>query len=123
MPLNALDVIWIYDGFIRPPGPKMVVCVDPKLGLFFRINTDPKWQTPVKLEQAAHKFLEWDSYLECGEPLDLDDYIIDESLRKRGVIGQVIPQLAKEIYAAVASAKTISPADKELIRKALGIRP
>jgi hypothetical protein len=120
--LKPLDVIWYPDETIRPPGPKMGVCIEPKLGLFFRINTDPKWQTPVRLiKQPYHPFLNHDSYLECGDPLELDDYVVDECLRRRGVIGAIHPSLVPDIYAAVQATKTISAADKESIRVALGI--
>lgn len=99
----------------------MVVCIEPTLGLFFRINTDPHWQTPVKLrKEPDHPFLKRDSHLECGEPIELDDFVIEESLREKGVIGSVSPNLAREIFAAVERAKTLSRADKERIRLALG---
>ena len=119
--LAALDVIWIHDGFIRPPGPKMVVCLEPRLGLFFRINSEPKWQTPVLLTVADHPFLKWDSHLECGEPLELDDYMIEESVRHRGIIGRVKPELAAVIYGAIVAAKTVSDNDKAAIKVALGL--
>lgn len=119
--LAALDVIWIHDGLIRPPGPKMVVCLEPALGLFFRINTEAMWQTPVLLTRADHPFLKWDSHLECGEPLELDEYMIEESIRDRGIIGRVKPELAAVIWGAVAAAKTISDDDKGAIRAALGL--
>ena len=100
----------------------MGVCIEPSLGLFFRINTRPQWQTPVKLtKEPHHRFLDHDSYLECGDPLELDDYVVEECLRRRGVIGTVHSSVITEIYAAVRAAKTISVADKELIRVALGV--
>jgi len=98
----------------------MVVCIEPSLGLFFRINTEPKWQTPVELRKSDHPFLDWDSNLECGEPLEFDDYVIEESLRDRGVIGRVLPSLAPQIFEAVRNARTVTAADKEAIRIALG---
>ncbi|RAI42558.1 hypothetical protein [Rhodoplanes roseus] len=120
--IRALDVIWIRDETIRPPGPKMVVCVEPSLGLFFRINTAPKWQHAVALARTPHhEFLKWDSYLECGEPLELDEYVVDESLRDRGVIGTIDRALVREIVAAIQKARTISPADKERLKAALGV--
>jgi hypothetical protein len=121
--IKALEVIWIHDATIRPPGPKMVVCLEPVLGLFFRINTDPKWQTPVKLQKEPHhRFLEHDSHLECGDPLELDDYIIEQSIERRGgIIGCVHQSLAPLIYAAIKSARTVSAADKECVRRALGL--
>jgi hypothetical protein len=120
--LKPLDVIWYPDETIRPPGPKMGVCIEPTLGLFLRINTHPRWQTPIKLiKEPHHGFLDHDSYLECGDPLELDDYVVEECLRRRGVIGTVHPSVVTEIYAAVRAAKTISAADKELIRVSLGV--
>jgi hypothetical protein len=121
MPLKPFDVIWIFDGCIRPPGPKMVVCVEPELGLFFRINSKP-WQTAVKLEMSSHPFLIRDSYLECGEPIELDEYVVDESLRDKGLYGTVLSSLADAIYGAVHAAKRISDSDKEAIRKAIGAK-
>jgi hypothetical protein len=120
--MKALEVIRIYDETIRPPGPKMVVCIEPALGLFVRINSEPKWQTPVKLEKEPHhKFLDWDSYLECGEPLELDDYIIEQSINRFGIIGLIHSTVASKIYAAVKAARTVSDADKERVRIALDI--
>lgn len=122
MLIAPLDVIWIRDETITPPGPKMVVCIEPSLGMFFRINTNPRWQTPIKLEKTPnHEFLDHDSYLECGEPLELDDYIVDDSLKYNGIIGTISADLAVPIYNAVKEAKYISQADKEAIRKALKI--
>jgi hypothetical protein len=123
MSLRVLEVIWIRDETIHPPGPKMVVCVEPSLGFFFRINTEPHWQTPVLLERLPHhQFLANDSHLECGDPLELDDYIIEESINFRGVIGSIHPSLAQQIYAAISAARTVRQSDKELVRIALGIQ-
>jgi len=119
--VKALDVIWIQDDTIRPPGPKMVVCIEPRLGLFFRINSEGKWQIPVRIERSTHPFLKRDSSIECGEPLELDDYVIDQALHARGVVGEILPQLAPQIWAAVLTAKSISTRDKDAIRLALRI--
>jgi hypothetical protein len=88
--LRLLEVIWIHDDCISPPGPKMVVCVEAKLGFFFRINTRPNWQQSLLLKKGTdHPFLDHDSYLECGDPLELDDYVVEQSLDGKGVIGTV----------------------------------
>jgi len=99
----------------------MVVCIEPTLGLFFRINTDDKWQTPVKLTKADNPFLEHDSFLECGEPLELDEYCVEESIQEKGIIGRISPTVCPSIMAAVEKAKSIRAADKVAIRKALGL--
>lgn len=98
----------------------MVVCIEPVLGMFFRINSQPNWQTPVRLELSDHPFLDRDSYLECGDPFELDDYVIEESIRRHGIIGKVIPTLAPSIFAAAQRARTVSDKDKDAIRKSLG---
>ena len=64
MLVRLMEVVWIHDDFIKPPGPKMVVCVEPTLGLFYRINTQDKWQIGVLLEQASNSFLDHDSYID-----------------------------------------------------------
>ena len=121
MLIKPLEVIWIDDDTIKPPGPKMVACIHPENGWYFRINSKRHWQTPVKLEKHPHHpFLKHTSYLECGEPLELDDFLIEEAIRKGGVIGVIATALAPAIYSIVSMAKTFSPADKEAIRIALG---
>jgi len=96
----------------------MVVCIDPERGLFFRINTEPKWQTPVSLRKSENDWLKHDSYLECGEPLELDDYIVSQS----SPIGAVCHSAIAEIVAAVERSVTLSPADIRTIKANLGWR-
>lgn len=118
--LSVLDVIWVFDGCIVPPGFKMVVCVDPDEGLFFRINSKGKWQKPVAIAQADHSgFLNHDSFIECGEPIVLDEYVIEESMNDRGVLGSIDPKHAVEINVAVQGAFTINRNDKARIGAAL----
>lgn len=116
--LNALDVIRIHDDLISPPGPKMVVCVEALLGYFFRINSRGHRPGSLLLKKAgAHEFLDHDSHLECGGPLELDDYIIDESLRRHGgTIGCVSPTLIPAILQAMDANGELSPKDKAAIR-------
>jgi hypothetical protein len=115
--LNALDVIWIRDECISPPGPKMVVCVESALGYFFRINTRGHRPGSVPLKKAGlHEFLDHDSHLECGGPLELDDYVIDDSLSGRGVIGQVSAALIPEILQAIDGNKELAAKDKATIK-------
>lgn len=97
----------------------MVVCVEPARGFFFRINTEPKWQTPIAIKKSEHPFLEHDSHLECGIPLDLDEYVVQQSLDGRGVIGTIHKRHVPEIIEAVAKAATLSQNDKTAITAAL----
>lgn len=121
MPLRPLDVIWIFDEIISPPGDKMVVCVEPTLGFFFRINSRANYQIPVPLLKVPHHgWLHHDSYLEAGQPMELDDYIIDQSLADRGVIGSVHPSVVPQIVEAMNRSKIISDVDKAAVCAALG---
>jgi hypothetical protein len=113
------QVIWIYDGTITPAGNKMVACVEPDQGFFYRINTKGHWRPAVSLLKSEHPFLAHDSYLECGDPLEVDDYLIEEGLRARGVIGSLSPNACRSVEAVLDQARTLSPADKAAIRAAL----
>jgi hypothetical protein len=97
----------------------MVVCIEPALGLFFRINTKRWGNPPVPLSVVNHIWLDHDSYLECGEPLSLDDYMVEQSIEEKGIIGTIDAALAETICASVKNATTITAADKTAIRAAL----
>lgn len=119
--ISALDVVWIYDGMIRPTGFKMVVCIHPENGWYYRINTKSHWRPCVAIPLADHSFLDHDSFLECGDPLELDDYLIEEALEKtNGPIGRISSGLCAEIVAALAECRTLKARDQEEIRRALG---
>jgi hypothetical protein len=97
----------------------MVVCVCPKNGFYFRINSNP-WPVAVELVHIPnHPFLKRDSYLECNGPVDLDDYTVEESIKAKGIIGRIDAGCAPEIVAAVKKQGRISDADKEIIFAAL----
>lgn len=121
MPLRPLDVIWAHDDLIKPPGPKMFVCLAPEHGLFVRINTKGwrRGSVPVARE-PHHLFLEWDSHVECGSVFELDDYVIEQSIeRGRGVIGRLCAALALSLIEAVRHATTVRETDKAIIAAAL----
>jgi hypothetical protein len=98
----------------------MVVCVEAEKGYFLRINSRGHRQPAVPLLKKDHEsFLQWDSFLECGGFLELDDYVIDQSLSAQGVIGQISKKLFPQILAAVDTAEEISAQDKACISQFL----
>ena len=97
----------------------MVVCVETFIGLFLRINTEDKWPVPVFLEKVRNPFLSWDSYLQCGRPLEIDDYLIDESVRQRGVLGVIHQSCVLDICAAVRRSPYFRDSDRSAILHAL----
>ena len=125
--ISALDVIWIKDNDIDPPASKMVVCLCPKMLLFFRINTYNEYPIPVAIpKEPNHKFFKWDSYIECSEqPIELDEYTVSESIRKSGgkPLGKISPKHTKEICSVVQLRKTIAKELKSAIFSALGYKP
>jgi hypothetical protein len=94
----------------------MVVCVEATLGFFFRINSRANWQQFLPLKKGVdHAFLDHDSYLECGDPLELDDYVIQESLDDKGVIGTLSQAMIPDILKAVHAATRVTEKDKQTI--------
>ncbi|MFM2280140.1 MAG: hypothetical protein RLZZ444_2371 [Pseudomonadota bacterium] len=102
--MKALDVTWISDSEIQPPGPKMVICVEPHIGLYFRINSNDNWEPCIPILRIPdHPFLKWDSFIECTI-LEIDDYIINQALRKSGVIGTISKSLCDPLIKALGYA-------------------
>lgn len=112
--MEPFDVTVIFDQTIRPPGPKMIVAICPELGWFYRINTKP-WTPAVRLTVQLHPWLDHDSHLECGDPLELDDYTIESSLDRHGVIGRVDRSLVGPVRKIIEDLRTMSPADKRIV--------
>ena len=73
----------------------------------------------MKLPQGLKPFLDHDSYLECGSPLEFDDYIIDVSLRRRGVVGSVDRRHVPEICSALQRSRVVTTADRDAMLAAL----
>lgn len=116
--MNTLEVTWISDEEIRPPGPKMVVCVEPHKGFYFRINSHDNWEPCVPLiKEPHHRFLRWDSFIECSI-LEIDNYIIGKAVKERGIIGKISPLLCAKIIEQLGYARG-SRHDKNAIVSAL----
>lgn len=121
--LRVLDVIKIRDEWIKPPAPKFVVCIEPLIPLFVRINSADYHDGSVSIPLEGHRtFLKYDSFIECSAPLSPDDFIIHAALEKHGIVGRVDPVLSPDIAAAVLAKATISRNDKLAICRALGVR-
>ncbi|MCB8877338.1 hypothetical protein [Acidisoma silvae] len=119
MPAALLEVIWILDDFIKPPGPKMMVCVAPADGIFFRINSEDKWPVGVPVTSRANAFLHHDSFVECGGPLEFDDYVVDQSRSHQHAPMFLDRQVLPAIVAAVRRSHRISDRDRTIILAAL----
>lgn len=119
MPAALFEVIWILDDFIKPPGWKMMLCVAPAEGIFFRINTEDKWPVGVPIDRRNNAFLHHDSFVECGGPLEFDDYVIDQSRAGQSAPMMLDRQYLPLIAAAVGKSHRISDRDRAIILAAL----
>lgn len=118
---EALDVIYIMDDYIKPPGAKYVVCVEPDLGLYLRINSDGWRDGSVEVIRDKHApFLHWDSFIECGDVLELDEFVIQDALDDKGILGSISDELCQEIADSVQHCSRLNMKDRLDIRAALG---
>lgn len=110
--LAALQVIVIHDETLRDPKPKIVACVHPDEGWFYRINSRRFMRPNVALKRDPdHLWLDHDSFLHC-EILMLDDYLVEESLRRHGgIIGDISSALKRDIRYQTLQARFISAED------------
>ncbi|HEY7643681.1 MAG TPA: hypothetical protein VH858_01455 [Hyphomicrobiales bacterium] len=110
----------IFDRFIHPNKWKMAACIQPDCLFFFRINSSDRWLPAIKLERDPHHaFLDHDSFLECSLPFELTEYEVEQSLKRRGVLGTLHQSLAPAIYELVKNNPVISADDKAAIGLAL----
>lgn len=110
--IAALQVIVIHDETLRDPKPKMVACVHPEEGWFYRINSRPFLRPHVPLKRDPdHLWLDHDCFLHC-EILMLDDYVVEESLRRHGgPVGEISNALKRDIRRQTLQARFISAED------------
>jgi len=127
-------ICYLHCSFTRPhPKNKFLVllAISPK-PVFFVINSEisafiqarePLLSCQILLPAGEYEFLDHDSYVDCTTVIDtlgLDE-IITQTLDDFGRIKGVLSESSKtKILGAVASAKTLSEAQKSLIRNGLG---
>ena len=109
--LNFFEVIWVFDRSIRPPNPKMYVCLSYEDGWFLRINTSDKFRPCVAIPQPTNVWLKHDSHIECAL-LEVDEFEIDEYLMTNQPIGSVDRLHADEVYAKLINATYLRASDK-----------
>ncbi len=101
---------------VTPPHPKMVVCICRANGLYLRINSGGTWPGSIPLpKKPMHSFLHHDSFIECGNLIELDDYIVEDA----HVIGRVDAALIPAILSAIDDSVNLRRGDKDAVRAAL----
>ena len=117
--LELFEVIWIFDRTTKPQKRKMVVCLDSDEGWFLRINSKDRFKPCVPISQSEHSWLEHDSYVECTF-LMLDEFEVDESIRREGIVGQVSLALKTKVLGHLKAARYIRDDDKRRLIEILG---
>lgn len=116
--LALFEVIRVYDRTIDPQNLKMFVCIDFTEGWFLRINSRNQWRPCVPLSRAAHHWLDHDSFVECTF-LMVDEFEIEESVRKYGIVGRVSLELRAEVLGHLLAAPYIRNDDKRRLAEIL----
>lgn len=109
----------MYDGSIRPPKMKMLICLDYGAGWFLRVNTSNRFRPAVAIDVARNPWLDHDSHVECTV-LEFDEYTIDDALRSRGPIGRLHGDHFAAILKELLHLPYIRQPDKERLALLLG---
>lgn len=117
--MKFFDVIWIYDRALKPQKWKMQICLHYDEGWFLRINTKDVIRPCVAISRAEHAFLDHDSHIDCGLCM-IDEYEIDEAMKKSGIIGTITTKVAPEVLRCLLAARYISKKDKETLAELFG---
>lgn len=112
--MEFFEVIWLYDRSINPQKNKMQVCIDYEEGWFLRINTRDVIKPCVPISKSKNDFLDHDSHIDCSINL-VDEFEIDEALRRDGIYGRVNLCHASEVMTALVNSRHINNRDKERI--------
>lgn len=121
------QVVWPYDPWVIPPKPKLWVAAAPERGLFFRINSHQHPFRPytVPLSVSLHPFLSYDSWLNCGQVLQCDEFRLRELLNRqkcperRGILGVIHPDVRQSVRDKISQANTLPDETKAVILAAL----
>ncbi len=93
----------------------MFVCLDPEQGWCARIVSRPPRHEPVAVSRNDHPFLDHDSYIETGIPIEfLEDELADAIAAGRRV-GRISADAARSIVAAWERARVTPPYARDAV--------
>lgn len=129
--LKPGQVIYLNCAFTNPPKPKYLVlaCIEPKL-LCFLINTEihsyikkrpDLLQCQISISQAAHSFLDYDSFIDCKDVIELS--LDDVKMQILSDIGRIKKEISAEVKSTIirtiSVSSTITPRLKKWILDSL----
>ena len=74
---------------------------------------------PSRLSIKARTCLPWPD-LECGSPIELDDYVIENTGNRGKVIGAIAAAVVPKIVEAIKASPDVRASDKQAMLAALG---
>ncbi len=87
----------------------MFVCLDPEQGWCARIVSRRPRHEPVAIARNDHPFLDHDSYIETGIPVEFYEGELEDAVTEGRLVGQISPDTARRIIAAWERAKVTPP--------------
>lgn len=93
-----------------------MVCLNYDEGWFLRINSEDKFQPCVAISKKENTFLKHDSHVEC-RLLIIDEFELEEELKRKGVIGSVHPNAKDGILKKLLGLGYINKADKDELKR------
>jgi hypothetical protein len=118
--LQPLEVLWLFHGTAKGEVKnRMMVCVSPEDGFFLPINTTDRHRPCFALSMRPdHLWLDHDSHVEC-DILIFDEYLIDESMRRHGVVGYLSFHHVDDIIDGLGRSVVVSELDRRRISSVL----
>lgn len=120
-PLHKWDVLSIHCGYLYPPHNKFCICICPKRGWFFFVNTQPPTSRKAReyviaLHVSQAQFLSHDSHIDTTviQQFGLSDIqaALTEEKRK---LGSISPTLRVKIMETVKAHGALSPEELEAV--------
>lgn len=116
--LRTGDVVALFDGTVRPPKTKRLLCVAVGQGWFLRINSNPHFRPhcPIGVQDNPG-CLDHDSFVELRGILDWDMAELADQLasQEAQILGRIGAQTARSLAQAVAAAPTLRADEIEVI--------
>lgn len=112
------DVLWLFDGTARGESKmRMFVCLDPEQGWCARIVSRQPRHDPVAIGRSDHPFLDHDSFIETGMPVEFYEGELEDAVADGRLAGRISADAARRIVAAWERAKVTPPYARDAVVK------
>jgi hypothetical protein len=112
MPVDSGDILRAYCTFVEKH--KCIVCICPRLRLFFFINSEPRRTTPTAqllIKKSEYPFLDHDSYINAALLFELPASDLSKSI----LLGSLSIDTRNEIVRIVEDSRYLPALRREII--------